>query len=456
MRRQPFALVALLAAAVLPACASDVAAPPPPRSKPVWQAKLNAYSIASVARRDGRSDWNEVTQGNRIVLPREVYDYLVDRGVPYDKFQLLNPASRKLRLFTGPLDFCAPSGECYLPSWVMRQLGLKAGEPCAVATACFPDCAFVKFQPHTSDFLDISDHYVVLTRTLENMGGLTMGASVRVSDGKRTYTLDVLEVRGKPGSSVRDDSNGRAVAIGLMECPIEFAEPKDLIKPKKAGAAAGEAEAAAEGGDAEDTAAAGDSDAPASAEGESSSSSGGSSSSRRGARASSSRRASRASAAASPEEEETDPDRWTSGPEASAERVRALEAWGPIVPTGWEPDKRPPTPKFVRRREAEARGEALEDVASPFAGKARSLGGADADAEPKSEVAKARAAAKAAKQAKEAEAEAAAAAEAAAVATPSNPALALAVQLLALLRAVIGMIVGLVRGILTPSDVSFD
>ena len=46
---------------------------------------------------------------------------------------------------------------------------------------------FLKLQPHTSDFLDISDHYVVLTRTLENMGGLTQGAAVRVSDGRRAY-----------------------------------------------------------------------------------------------------------------------------------------------------------------------------------------------------------------------------------------------------------------------------
>ena len=31
------------------------------------------------------------------------------------------------RLYTGPLDFCAADGECYLPSWVMKQLGIKAG-----------------------------------------------------------------------------------------------------------------------------------------------------------------------------------------------------------------------------------------------------------------------------------------------------------------------------------------
>ena len=441
------------------ALASDVAPSPPPRVKPTWQGKLNTYSIASVARREGRGDWNEITQGNKIVLPRKVLDYLQDRGLPYDKFQLLNPNAEKdsrIRLFTGPLDFCAADGECYLPTWVMKQLGIKAGEPCAVATACFPDCAFVKFQPHTSDFLDITDHYVVLTRTLEQMGGLTMGASIRVTDGKRTYLLDVLEVRGKSTSNVRDDSNGRGVAIGLMECPIEFDEPKDLVKkkPKKATAEEG----GADGGT--DAAAAAADTATVS----SSSSSAGSSASSNAAGGS--RRpavgARRGRSPPAPSAEELDPDRWTVGPDDAAERVRALAFWGPIIPTGWDPDQPAPVPKFYARREAEARGEVPADVASPFSGKARTLGGSGGEsesAEPKTEVAKARAAAKAAKEAKEAAAAAAAEAEAAATAAaipPSHPAVAVAMQLLAALQALLAAVIKLLRTLLSPADVSFD
>ena len=160
------------------AAAEDGGAPRPRPRRPNWQAKLSTFSIASVARREGRREWNEITQGNKasalplrlaqraalvstlspyspppphqVVLPRSVYEYLSRHDLPLDKFQLLNPASRALRLYTAPLDFCAAEGECYLPSWVMRQLGLKEGEACAVATACFPSAAFIKFQPHSS------------------------------------------------------------------------------------------------------------------------------------------------------------------------------------------------------------------------------------------------------------------------------------------------------------------
>ena len=214
--------------------------------KPRWQSRFATYSIASVARRDGRSDWNEVTQGNRIVLPARVRDVLESRGLSPMQFQILNPNNKDVRLYTGPLDFCAADGECYLPSWVMKQLGIKEGEPCAVATACFPKGTFAKFQPHKSEFLDIPDHGLMLTTTLENMAALTQGSTVRVTDGRRTYNLDVLEVKGKampPG--VRDDSDGRAVDLVLAELVTDFEAAKDTLRKKKGGKAPAKAAAAA-------------------------------------------------------------------------------------------------------------------------------------------------------------------------------------------------------------------
>ena len=419
--------VFLISAILMRAIASDVAAPPPPSlAKPSWQAKLLTYSIASIARREGRTDWNEVTQGNKVVLPREVYDYLVERGLPYDKFQLLNPASRSLRLFTGPLDFCAASGECYLPSWVMRQLGLKTGEPCAVATACFPDCAFVRFQPHESEFLDISDHYVVLTRTLENMGGLTQGASLRVTDGNRMYTLDVLEVKGKPGSSIRDDSNGKAVAIGLMECPIEFAPPKDHMHEKKTNGKAAEG-----GGQESVTDAVGDGD-PA-AHGNSSSRSSRRSRAGGGTRSSSSSSSpAREASALDP----IDPNSWTSGLVTAAERMRAIADWGPVIPTGWDPDRPPPV-----TIKAELRIARWRDAATQSTGDARTLGSTStADNGGKAPKWK----------------PANASSEAEAAVWHAHPAFAAVTTVLAMLQQLLAALLKVIKHLLVPSDVSFE
>lgn len=220
------------------ASASDGVAAPQRKTKPQWQARLATSSIASVARREQRTEWNEVTQGNKIVLPRRVLEYLEQRGLPYTQFQIMNPEHRETRLFTGPLDFCAADGQCYLPSWLMKQLKLKEGDACAVALASFPSAVFAKFQPHSSDFLDIPDHYMMLMETLENFAALTEGCTIRVTDGKKVYPLDVLEVKGKAlKGGERDDSRGRAIDLAWSEIAIDFEPPKDLVKKQKPSAA---------------------------------------------------------------------------------------------------------------------------------------------------------------------------------------------------------------------------
>tara|TARA_B100000513_G_scaffold161559_1_gene78476 strand:- start:3116 stop:4282 length:1167 start_codon:yes stop_codon:yes gene_type:complete len=238
------------------ASASDGVAAPQRKTKPQWQARLATSSIASVARREQRTEWNEVTQGNKIVLPRRVLEYLEKRGLPYTQFQIMNPEHRETRLFTGPLDFCAADGQCYLPSWLMKQLKLKEGDACAVALASFPSAVFAKFQPHSSDFLDIPDHYMMLMETLENFAALTEGCTIRVTDGKKVYPLDVLEVKGKAlKGGERDDSRGRAIDLAWSEIAIDFEPPKDLVKKQKPsaadeGGAKGEGEAAGADADA--------------------------------------------------------------------------------------------------------------------------------------------------------------------------------------------------------------
>jgi len=473
-------LAALFASHISHADATDVnpadSAPETRRYRPAWQAKLATYSIASVARREGRRDWNEVTQGNKVVLPREVYEYLTSRNLPIDKFQLLNPErKRALRLFTGPLDFCAPSGECYLPSWVMRQLGIKEGDVCAVATANFPAAAYIKFQAHTSDFLDIGDHTAVLTRTIENLGGLTKGSYVRVSDGRRTYTLDVLDVRGKPmPPQQRDDSQGKAVSIGLLECPIEFAEPKDIAaKAKKPPPPPppppqedGEGEG---GGDVSAAPAADDGDARSrsstaeDARGPRAASDAAPTGRGRGGGAAASRRSAQVGRA--------------SGSAASSNSNRQSTSGSEAAPAA-------PVPKFKRRKAAATgEGETLSD--SPFTGRARALGSSDgggsdtlahadasiADSNPTtsrgrrtsataaSALARRRAAAKQAPSVAVGEGadEAEDAEEAGDVAGVAPPGLVLVLtKALTMLRALLVTILNAIRRMLTPDVVSFD
>ena len=76
-----------------------------------------------------------------------------------------------------------------------------------------------------------ADHYSLLMRTLENFAALTAGSAVRVTDGRRVYNLDVLEVRGKENQ--RDDSNGLAVDLGLCELAFDIVPPKVVCMPRE-------------------------------------------------------------------------------------------------------------------------------------------------------------------------------------------------------------------------------
>lgn len=161
-------LVALLLAALAVCAAEEASGARQKRQKPALSTRLVTYSIKDAAKRLGRSDWSEVTQGNKIVLPQSILAQLEQRSLPYTQFQICNPECKEKRMYTGPLDFCAADGECYLPTWVMRQLKLNEGDVVAVATAQFPSGVFARFQPHSSDFLDVANHYYLLLKTLDN------------------------------------------------------------------------------------------------------------------------------------------------------------------------------------------------------------------------------------------------------------------------------------------------
>eukprot|EP00967_Tisochrysis_lutea_P008617 scaffold10278_cov23-Tisochrysis_lutea.AAC.1 len=154
---------------------------------------------------------------------------------PHPSFQVCNPENKQKRIYTGPLDFCAADGECYLPSWMMSQLKLSEGDLLAVATAQFPSGTFARFQPHSSDFLDIANHYYLLLKTLDHFAALTAGSTIRVTDGSRVHFLDVLEVKGKEGAP--DASRGKAIDLTMVELTCDIRPPKDQEKAAKAKAA---------------------------------------------------------------------------------------------------------------------------------------------------------------------------------------------------------------------------
>lgn len=81
---------------------------------------------------------------------------------------------------------------------------------------------FVKFQPQSSDFLQISNPKAVLEATLRSFTCLTTGDSIAINYNSKVYWLDVLSV-----------APNNAISIIEADVNVEFAAPKDYVEPEK-------------------------------------------------------------------------------------------------------------------------------------------------------------------------------------------------------------------------------
>lgn len=77
----------------------------------------------------------------------------------------------------------------------MQNLVLEEGSIAVVRSATLPKGTFVKLQPHTKDFLDISNPKAVLERTLRGYSCLTKGDTICLPYNNKKYFIDVIEAR---------------------------------------------------------------------------------------------------------------------------------------------------------------------------------------------------------------------------------------------------------------------
>ena len=75
-------------------------------------------------------------------------------------FQILLQSSRTTHC--GVLEFVADEGKVYIPYWMMQNLALDEGGLLQVESASLPVGNFAKFQPHSVDFLDLTNPKAVL------------------------------------------------------------------------------------------------------------------------------------------------------------------------------------------------------------------------------------------------------------------------------------------------------
>jgi ubiquitin fusion degradation protein 1 len=123
----------------------------------------------------------------------------------------------------GVLEFL-PNDEphCYLPHWMMDHLLLEEGDEIHIESVhSLPTATFVRFEPQSKTFLDITNPKAVLEKFLRNFSCLTKGDLISINYLNHNYQLFVLDL--KPAN-----------VVTIIDCDMEvdFAPPIDYIQPK--------------------------------------------------------------------------------------------------------------------------------------------------------------------------------------------------------------------------------
>lgn len=146
--------------------------------------------------------------GDKIVLPDTALAILTSMAVQYPmQFRVTCDATGK-STHVGVSEFSAPEGRAYIPRWVLDGLGAGSGSFVTIRNVRLRKATYVKFQPHSKTFLDISNPKAILERKLRTYSALTKGDTLVFSYLDTRHALDVLEL--KP-----DVSGGHAVGAAL-------------------------------------------------------------------------------------------------------------------------------------------------------------------------------------------------------------------------------------------------
>ena len=107
---------------------------------------------------------------------------------------------------------------------MMQSLALQQGELVHIKSTTLPLGTFVKIQPQSVDFLDITDPKAVLEQALRNFSTLTTGDIFTIKYNSKLY--DILVMETKPA--------GKGISIVETDLEVDFAAPKGYQEPEKA------------------------------------------------------------------------------------------------------------------------------------------------------------------------------------------------------------------------------
>jgi ubiquitin fusion degradation protein 1 len=139
-------------------------------------------------------------KGDKILLPPSILEKISMSNLKWPLiFEILNKQSKK-KTHCGVLEFTSDEDCAYLPYWMIKNLVSSEGQTLFFKYVNLEKGNYVKIQPQSNDFLNISNPRAVLEANLRFFTCLTKKDVLAINYNGKIYWLNVLEV--KPGNAI--------------------------------------------------------------------------------------------------------------------------------------------------------------------------------------------------------------------------------------------------------------
>lgn len=167
---------------------------------------------------------DDANYGGKIFLPPSALQKLTMLHIRYPMLFELKNEQQDIRTHSGVLEFIAEEGRCYIPQWMMNTLLLQPGSLVKINNCDLELGKFVKIEPQSVDFLDISDPKAVLENVLRKFSTLTVNDVIEINYNDSVYGIKVLEVKPK--------SSGHGICVVETDLETDFAPPVGYVEPE--------------------------------------------------------------------------------------------------------------------------------------------------------------------------------------------------------------------------------
>ncbi|KAG8526180.1 uncharacterized protein KY384_000173 [Bacidia gigantensis] len=171
---------------------------------------------------------DNVNHGGKVIMPPSALDKLTRLHITYPmEFEVINGAADTLT-HAGVLEFIAEEGKIYLPYWMMQTLALSIGDLVQIKSTELPPGNFIKLEPQSPNFLEISDPKAVLENAFRNFACMTTGDIFTFHYNDTDFAIKVLETQ--PSTAVKS-----AISVIETDVKVDFAPPVGYEEPKRSG-----------------------------------------------------------------------------------------------------------------------------------------------------------------------------------------------------------------------------